>query len=312
MVPTRTVVLLGLAMLASLLPMARGSEMDWPQVTSQCKPWTYWWWMGSAVSREELQRHAKTYAQAGLGGMHIIPIYGAEGAQARYVPFLSPAWMDLLDGAVETAGAAGLGIDMTPGTGWPYGGPWVGKEQAAKQAFLRSFSLAGAAEAPPVLCPGQPEARLKALVALGPEGKTVDLTARVGADGQLNWKSGGGMWTLYALFQGWTKQQVKRAAPGGEGNVVDPFSRTSMDAYLARFDEAFKGRTTRPRAFYMDSYEVYGANWTEDFFDQFQTRRGYDLRFQLGALEGRGDDATAERVRSKSARKTASSAASSR
>ena len=90
MVPTRTVVLLGLAMLASLLPMARGSEMDWPQVTSQCKPWTYWWWMGSAVSREELQRHAKTYAQAGLGGMHIIPIYGAEGAQARYVLLVRP------------------------------------------------------------------------------------------------------------------------------------------------------------------------------------------------------------------------------
>ena len=80
--------------------------------------------MGSAVNRDELQRHVQTYAQAGLGGMHIIPIYGAEGAEDRYAPFLSPQWMDMLDAAVQTAGAAGLGIDMTPGTGWPYGGPW--------------------------------------------------------------------------------------------------------------------------------------------------------------------------------------------
>ena len=91
---------------------------------------------------------------------------------------------------------------------------------------------------------------------------------------------------------------MKRAAPGGEGNVLDPFSRAAVDAYLGEFDAAFKDRKVRPRAFYMDSYEVYGANWTENFFDQFQARRGYDLRFKLGELDGCGDGDTAGRVRS--------------
>ncbi len=298
MVTRRTVALLVLATLGTVPCTARAGDLDWPQITGTCKPWTYWWWMGSAVSRDELQRHAQTYAQAGLGGMHIIPIYGAEGAEAHYVPFLSSRWMDMFDAAVKTAAAAGLGIDMTPGTGWPYGGPWVGKEQAAKQAFLKSFQMTDGLTAPPLLCRDQPEARLQALTAVGPGDKVLDLTAKVDAGGRLDWKPGEGAWTLYALFKGWTKQQVKRAAPGGEGNVLDPFSREGVNAYFAHFDEAFKGQAARPRAFYMDSYEVYGANWTDDFFDQFQTRRGYDLRVKLRELDGHGDEDTAERVRS--------------
>ena len=286
------------AALLCLAGTANAGDLDWPQLTNLSRPWTYWWWMGSAVNRDELRRHAQTYAKAGLGGMHIIPIYGAEGAEGRCIPFLSPQWMDMFDAAVETAGTAGLGIDMTPGTGWPYGGPWVGPEQAAKQAFLKSFQMTAGQAAPPPLCLEQPEARLLALTAMGPEDKTLDLTPKVTAGGVLDWKPEAGTWTLYALFEGWTKQQVKRAAPGGEGNVLDPFSRKAVDAYLARFDAAFKDRASRPRAFYMDSYEVYGANWTEDFFQQFQTRRGYDLRFKLGELQGSGDTETAGRVRS--------------
>ena len=286
------------ATLLCLTGNAGAGDLDWPQVTGTCKPWTYWWWMGSAVSKDELRRHAQTYAKAGLGGMHIIPIYGAEDAKSRYIPFLSPQWMDMFDAAVQTAGGAGLGIDMTPGTGWPYGGPWVGPEQAAKQAFLKCFQITAGQAAPPLLCLEQPEARLQALTAVGPEGQTLDLTLKVGAGGVLDWKPEAGPWTLNALFEGWTRQQVKRAAPGGEGSVLDPFSRNAVNAYLARFDDAFKDRTTRPRAFYMDSYEVYGANWTEDFFQQFQARRGYDLRFKLGELQERGDTEAAGRVRS--------------
>ena len=278
---------------------AQAADTDWPEITGTCKPWTYWWWMGSAVTPEELNRHARTYAEAGLGGMHIIPIYGAEGAEDRYVPFLSPRWMDMLDACVEAAGAAGLGIDMTPGTGWPYGGPWVGGEQAAKQAFLRSWQISEPLSAPPpILCAEQPGARLQALTAMGPGGKVRDLTDRVDAEGRLDWAPEEGGWTLYGLFQGWTKQQVKRAAPGGEGNVLDHFSRAHLDSYLARFDEMFTEQRHRPRAFYMDSYEAYGANWTDDFFAQFQARRGYDLRLHLRELDDRGDADMAGRVRS--------------
>lgn len=43
------------------------------------RPWTFWWWMGSAVTETELTRQLTQFAEAGLGGVHIIPIYGVKG-----------------------------------------------------------------------------------------------------------------------------------------------------------------------------------------------------------------------------------------
>ena len=52
--------------------------------------------MASAVDPDNLSRELERYRQAGLGGVHIIPIYGAKGFESRYVDYLSPKWMELL------------------------------------------------------------------------------------------------------------------------------------------------------------------------------------------------------------------------
>ena len=290
--------LLGLPALAA--PEAAAPSPAWPPVTRECRPWTYWWWMGSAVTVPELARHAEVYGAAGLGGMHVIPIYAAENPEAEPVPFLSDRWMELLAAAVGEADRRGLGVDMTLGTGWPYGGPWVGPEEAAARAFFQVYALdAGQRLGEKLACAEQPEAMLKRVMAYAADGAAEDVTARAGADGTLDWSPADGPRTLVALFQGWTKQQVKRAAPGGEGNVLDHWSREKLGRYLARFDEAFAGYTGKtPRAFYLDSYEVYNQNWTDLLLDRFKERRGYDLADHFPALLGMGDPDTVGRVRS--------------
>ena len=45
------------------------------QAISTSKPWTYWWWMGSAVTQEDITAQLEGFSRAGLGGVHIIPIY---------------------------------------------------------------------------------------------------------------------------------------------------------------------------------------------------------------------------------------------
>ena len=96
---------------------------------------------------------------------------------------------------------------------------------------------------------------------------------------------------VYTIEIGRTKQKVKRAAPGGEGYVVDHFDREAVRNYLERFEQAFAtSGVPYPHTFFNDSYEVYKANWTPTLFDEFQKRRGYDLRQHLPELLGVVDD----------------------
>jgi hypothetical protein len=98
-------------------PAATSSPLTWPELTDTARPWAYWWWQGSAVDPENLQRELQRYQDAGMGGVHIIPIYGAKGYEARYLEYLSPKWMEMLACAGTEAGRRGLGVDMTTGTG---------------------------------------------------------------------------------------------------------------------------------------------------------------------------------------------------
>lgn len=75
-----------------------------------------------------------------------------------------------------------------------------------------------------------------------------------------------------------TKQLVKRAAPGGEGFVMDHYNIQALQTYLARFDKAFaESGSPWPDTWFNDSYEVYGASWTEKLPQIFQERYGYDI-----------------------------------
>lgn len=88
-----------------------------------------------------------------------------------------------------------------------------------------------------------------------------------------------------SLTVGRTGQKVKRAAPGGEGYVIDHFDRQAVHDYLYTFTKAFTASgTPRPHTFFNDSYEVYGADWTPDLLSQFEARRGYRLQDHFTSL----------------------------
>jgi len=75
--------------------------------------------------------------------------------------------------------------------------------------------------------------------------------------------------------------KVKRAAPGGEGPMLNPFSPRAMEVYLERFTRAFDvDKMATPRAQYHDSFE-YQSDWTADLYSEFLKRNGYDLKDHL-------------------------------
>jgi len=103
-----------------------------------------------------------------------------------------------------------------------------------------------------------------------------------------------------ALFfiQSHTGQQVKRAAVGAEGYVLDPFSHVAVADYLKDVGEPLIGAfgSTPPYAIFSDSLEAYGADWTPNLPAEFQKRRGYDLIPHLPELAAGGSIA-ADNVR---------------
>lgn len=103
-----------------------------PAVFSTAKPWAYWWWPGSAVTEKGITYNLELFAKAGFGGLHIIPIYGAKGAEGLFQSYLSPGWQAKFFFTLKEAKRLGLGIDMTMGTGWPLGGPSITEKEAAK------------------------------------------------------------------------------------------------------------------------------------------------------------------------------------
>ena len=217
----RTPALTSLLLLLSLGAATNAAPSPWPDVTRDNKPWTRWWWPGSAVDRASLTAQLEKLAAAGLGGVEITPIYGAKGAEARYLRFLSPEWMAMLEYTGREARRLGLGVDMATGTGWPFGGPWIDEAHALQRATLR--------------------------------------------DGRLTGEPG--------------RMMVKRAAPGGEGLVVDPYSTDALARYLEPFDRAFAGFPRELiRGQFHDSFEYFNASWTSRLPEVFRSMHGYDLQ----------------------------------
>ena len=185
--------------------------------------------------------------------------------------------MEMFAHTASEAKRLGLGVDMTTGTGWPNGGPRVTTEMASGSIVMERYDVAGGAS----LTTAFPTARgkqvtLQTLRAVGDDGTQIDLTGKV-SDGHLDWTAPPGNWHLYGIWESGPAQKVKRAAPGGVGNVLDPFSTTSLDAYLADFDEHFKAAYitgAMPRSSFHDSYEYYNAEWTPAFFAGFEKLRG--------------------------------------
>jgi hypothetical protein len=266
-----------LVFLAALGADASPDVTSWPELSPTAKPRAYWWWMGSAVDTNNIARELARYHEAGLGGVHIIPIYGARGWESNYISYLSPQWMEVLDFTVREAKRLGMEVDMTTGTGWCFGGPKVTDEEANARMVSREWHLNTADKLTQKVDP----VKTQALMAFGADGKKVDLLGRIQADGSVAWIAPEGNWTVYSISQKPSGQKVKRAAPGGEGHMLNPFHPPAMTNYLRWMDEAFANyKGSRPRAQYQDSYE-YKSDWAPDFFAQFEKRRGYRLQDEL-------------------------------
>lgn len=275
---------------------AEDGDAGWPEINRETRPWAYNWWLGSAVDRDNISREMRRYAEAGLGGVHVIPIYGAKGAEKRYLSHLSKEWLEMLRFAVEEASRHGMGVDMTTGTGWCFGGPDITPALANLGAGVVMTNI------PPggvYVCRAED---VVALLRVDADGHLGPAAVSTNATGSLEFRPADGPATLYSLIAKPTGRKVKRAAPGGEGLMLNPFSAASMRTYIEGFGRRFSSADMpRLRAMYHDSYEYYhggkgfDAGWSAEFTGAFERLRDYRFQDQFPKLVD-GDPETACRI----------------
>lgn len=276
----------------AILPSIATAQ-SWPAPTLESKPGSRWWVLGSAWDKPNIKWNMQQYAEHGLGTLEITPLYGVKGNDRNNIPFLSTRWMQMLKFIEQQGERDSIQIDMATGTGWPFGGPEVKISEAACKVIFVDDTITAQKKKSVInldirvkSANDAPYARLQRVMAYSLDGKgTIDITSHA-SRGMLSWRpKQKGTWRIIALYAGRTRQKVKRAAPGGEGYVIDHFDSTVVANYLRTFDRAFlNSGTPFPHAFFNDSYEVYGADWTPSLLKVFERRRGYKLEEHLPAL----------------------------
>lgn len=252
-----------------------------------------WWWFGPAVSEPELKREITAMKAGGYGGFEIQPVYPLSlddpGIGLRNLTYLSDDFIGALRFAAKEGVAQGLRVDVTLGSGWPFGGPHVPVTQAASQILMYKAPLAANETSVPTPRVGAGEKLLGIFIGDGGADSIETATLKAlpqTAAPRLQIDGAAGERTVLFFVQSRTGQQVKRPSIGSEGFVLDHMSRVAIDNHLSvvgdRLLQAFGDRP--PTAVFSDSLEVFRADWTDDLPQEFQRRRGYDLLPLLPSL----------------------------
>lgn len=257
-----------------------------------------WWWFGPAISKDEIKRELEQMKSAGIGGVEIATLYplALDDPQSGFhnMTFLSDEHLDALRFAASKARELGLRVDITLGSGWPFGGPHIPVTQAAGAMRVETIEIPSGATSIAVpsittgerletvfLAPGSPDAPVTQ------EGSQVRDPViehgRLHISSQLNGAS-----VAVFFISSRTGMTVKRPAVGAEGFVLDHYDQNAIEMHLHavgdRLMEAFGDHS--PYAVFSDSLEDYASDWTPDLLQEFRRRRGYDLAPHLLALIG--------------------------
>ncbi|TWU00575.1 hypothetical protein Pla108_15270 [Botrimarina colliarenosi] len=269
--------------LALLAATCTAETVEWPEPTQTSRPWTRWWWHGSAVDEANLTRLLEAYHDAGLGGVEITCIYGVQGEPHPNRRYRSAEWRDAIRFATQEAKRLGMGVDLPAGSGWRMGDPELPMSLANSRLVLHHEDVVGPTEH--TIEFDRRETPL-AVTAQSTDGESLDLTKQL--DGhRVVWQAPAGSWRIDTAAYRWAGDRVKRPGPGGEGLNINPFWKESVSDFLTRFGESFDG-IEGVRAQFHDSFE-YDGDWQPEFFDEFAQRRGYRLEEHLAELAGDGD-----------------------
>jgi len=111
--------------------------------SESAKPWVYWYWLNSCISKEGISKDLEAMNEIGIGEALIGTVrYRAIGL--GNVPVLSEEWWDCTAYALRKADSLGMKVGMFNCPGWSEaGGPWVTPERAMRYLATSEYTVKG-------------------------------------------------------------------------------------------------------------------------------------------------------------------------
>ncbi len=298
---------------------------------ASARPWVYWFWLNSNITKNGITADLEAMRRVGIGGVLImetdqgapvgpVPFAGPEWRALFHHAVSEAHRLGLQINMNDDAGWCGSG------------GPWITPELSMQKVVWSETQARGAAGAQTLTLPKPPTVagyyKDVAVLAFPTPGtfripdiagragfvrqefapttvfgsapgdsvidgaKTIDLTAKLRADGTLQWDVPAGDWTIMRIGHTSTGRVNLPAPKSGEGLECDKLSKEGAEA-------AFNGFMAKLIAdagplvgkalvrTHIDSWEMGSQNWTARFREEFQKRRGYDLMGYLPVLSGK-------------------------
>ena len=275
----------------------------------EARPWVYWFWNNGNVTSNGITADLEAMQRVGIGGVLIMDVVERYAPPRGTAEFMNEEWRGLLQFSLQEAARLGLEVNLANGPGWcGSSGVWVTPELAMQKLVWTNLLVTGPAQ----FCSRLPTpytgdkvkqgtdvyrdggARYRdfyrdiAVLAFAaptdgnvPAKGVLNLTSRLGADGELRWQVPAGEWVVQRIGHTTTGATTRPPVAGGTGLECDKLSRKAMEAHFG----GMLGRiiaTAGPlvgkslTATHIDSWEVGGQNWTPQYREEFEKRRGYD------------------------------------
>lgn len=264
------------------------------------RPFVRWWWNGDKVEAEELIRELHLLKEAGIGGVEINPIEfpaKEDPLNKKALTWLSDEWIDALQVVFDEADKIGMTCDLIVGSGWPFGAETLPRSERASVMLTYAIDVEGGStveiskfdiykSVDPGVSVVNPRRTCELIcMKLAPDpidelSQAVDVTDKF-VDDVITLQIPEGKHVLYAMVRFDSFACVINGAPGAAGSILNHMDAAAVRKYLDNMSNTIEAKTGplsgHLRAFFVDSMELEGNNWTSDFAQEFERRRGYDV-----------------------------------
>lgn len=270
---------------------------------SKYRPFVRWWWNGLRLSEKEILHELDVMKQMGIGGVEINSIRFPEEADTlgyKVMPYLSDEWVNMVKIAAKGCKDRGMICDMIAGSGWPFGGEFLPEKHQLQMLTVETIKVDGGTSGthfslsksdlldkvnPPIMSKNQNPQKVLMYVRLLPEsvdaftpGKSYDYLVD---KERLEIDIPAGKYVLYFFVKMVGYMNVIEGAPGACGPVLNHFDKNAVLEYLNRLSSALPYKSSELknliRAAFVDSFELEGANWSDNLLKDWEEYYGYSL-----------------------------------